>query len=122
MIARFYVIVSTKHYRCMTRGVNLLSSRRNLLAILPAIEIYAYEIFTFALKGTSRCRQKQFVSHRRRFHAPGYARLHIIFLHPLGQPSHAAIAVKRVGPQGTVNIVIDKWLVSKIECTWFRIE
>lgn len=97
---------------------NLFSEicRWNLLAILPAIEIYAYEIFTFALKGTSRCRQKQFVSHCRRFHAPGDARFHIILLHPLGQPSHAAIAVKRVGPQGTVNIVIDKWLISKIKC------
>lgn len=99
--------------------INLFSGRRNLLAILPAIEIYVYEIFTFALKGTSRCRQQQFVSHRRGLHAPGYARFHIIFLHPLSQPAHAAIAVKRVGPQGAVNIVIDKWPVSKIECVWF---
>lgn len=94
-------------HRCPT--IDPTASLRSLLAILQsAIKIYAYEIFTFALKGISRRRQEQFVSHRGRLHAPGYAGLHVIFLHPLCQPPHAAVAVKRVGPQGAVNIVIDK--------------
>lgn len=106
------VVTYTNNNNSLTRYVESLGhSGRN--------RDITYEIFTFALEGTSRCRQKQFVPHCRGFHTPGYTRLHIIFLHPFGQPPHAAVAVKRVGPQGAVNIVIDKWLVAKIERMWF---
>lgn len=46
---------------------------------------------------------QQLVPHRRRLHASRDACLHVVLLHPFGQPSHAAVAVERVRPQSAVN-------------------
>lgn len=69
------------------------------LAIFATIEVFAEGVHTFALELSREGRQDHLVPHGRRLRTPGDTGLdEILLLHPLRQPSHAAVAVERVGP------------------------
>lgn len=90
----------------------------------PRSRYLSKEIHTFALECGRRCREQQLVPHRWRLHTSRYTCLHVILFHPFGQPSHAAVAVERVGPKSAVNTrtyrIGELSTVSGKQCVRFR--